>query len=173
MGKYVPKAMLGPLRLFAKARNEALRAGFTDNGGAIHSVERILDILAQRLCYPHVSHANTLKKLLTTECSVGAYAARERGEPVFIEHVMPQRAYAQRVIELIDSGATDDEVIDFIKRTYRLVLLSAGETSAINQANRSSLSDDRIADAGIELMRHPVEVSADDVEAFVADTTEA
>lgn len=148
-----------PLRQFAKARNEALRAGFTDNGGAIHSVERILDILALRLCYPHVSHSNSLKKKhLTTECSVEAYAARERGERVFIEHVMPQRAYARQVISLIDSGVADQDILDFVRQTYRLVLLSANETEAINKANRSSISEDRIADAGIKLMPRRVTV---------------
>lgn len=173
MSKYVPKAMLRPLRLFAKARNEALKAGFTDNGGAIHSVERILDILAQRLCYPHVSHANTLKGLMTTECSVEAHAARERGEPVFIEHVMPQRAYAQKVIELIDTGVTDDEILRFIRRTYRLVLLSAEETRTINLANRSLLSDDRIADHGIKLMPQPVTVAVGAKSSPEADIVEA
>ncbi len=161
MTKYKPETMLLPRRQFANARNEALKAGFTDNGGAIHSVERILDILALRLCYPHVSHSNSLKKHLTTECSEEAYAARQQGEGVFIEHVMPQRAYARQIIGLIDSGATDQDILDFVKRTYRLVLLSADETRVINKANRSDISKDRIADAGIKLMpgRVTVEVA--------------
>jgi hypothetical protein len=158
MSKYEPQLLLGPLRHFAKARNEALKAGFTDNGGAIHSVERILDILGLRLCYPHVSHSSTLKSLITTECSVKAHEARLRGDTVYIEHVMPLRAYARQIIGLIEAGATDDELRDHIKRSYRLVLLSAEETKAINKANRSRLSSDRIADAGIALMpTHGVE----------------
>ena len=48
-----------------------------------------------------------------------------------------------------------------VKRTYRLVLLSADETRVINKANRSDISKDRIADAGIKLMpgRVTVEVA--------------
>ena len=44
--KYNVENLLAALRLFIKARNKAIKSGFTDNGGAIHSVERILDILA-------------------------------------------------------------------------------------------------------------------------------
>jgi hypothetical protein len=75
--KYTPENLLPALRLFIKARNKALNAGFTDNGGAIHSVELILDILCQRVCYPGI---NNLKKNKNAEISVAAHEARECGE---------------------------------------------------------------------------------------------
>lgn len=59
--KYTEENLLPALKLFIRARNEALTLGFTDNGGAIHSVERILDILSQRIKYPNLSHTNQLK----------------------------------------------------------------------------------------------------------------
>jgi hypothetical protein len=39
--KYNTENLLPALRLFIEARNKSLEGGFTDNGGAIHSVERL------------------------------------------------------------------------------------------------------------------------------------
>ena len=151
MGKYHAENLLPALRLFIEARNKAIEIGFTDNGGAIHSVERIVDILSMRLCYPHLSHINNLKSDANAEISVEAHKAREDGEPVLIEHVLPQRAYAREIIHMVGDGGTDDDVIDFIKANYRLVLLTREETAKINRLNRSKMTADRIADAGIAL----------------------
>jgi hypothetical protein len=38
-----------------------ISAGFTDNGEAIHSAERIMNILALALNYPELTHLNNLK----------------------------------------------------------------------------------------------------------------
>ena len=150
--KYHTTNLSPALRIFIGARNEAIKAGFTDNGGAIHSVERILDILSLRLVYPDLRHINNLKSDANAEISEEAHKARTRGEPVFIEHVLPQRAYARKVIELVAAGRSDDELINFITRNYRLVILSKDETSRINRINRSRIASDRIADAGIKLL---------------------
>jgi hypothetical protein len=150
-GKYTPGTLLPALRLFIKARNEAIAAGFTDNGGAIHSVERILDILCQRVKYPGLRHINNLKADPNAECSVGAYEARRRGEKILIEHVMPQREFAKEVIKIVGDGATDDQILAFIRRQYRLVLLTQDETTALNRLNRSRITPDRLADAGIQI----------------------
>ena len=151
MGKYNEKNLIPALRLFVEARNKALESGFTDNGGAIHSVERIVDILSLSLCYPHLSHINNLKKSSSAEISLEAQKARQRGDPILIEHVMPQRAYAREIIKVIEAGGSDDDLIAFIKKNYRLVLLTKEETTIINKLNRSKITDDRIADAGIVL----------------------
>jgi len=151
-GKYTPESLLPALRLFARARNEAVAAGFTDNGGAIHSVERILDILGLRLCYPHLHHINSIKRDPAAEISEAAEAARRAGQKVDIEHVMPQRAFAQAVIAEIDRGATDAEIVAFVRRSYRLVILAPEETALLNRLNRSRLTPDRIAEAGIRLL---------------------
>ncbi len=157
MRKYNTDNLLPALRLFIHARNKALEGGFTDNGGAIHSVERILDILSIHVCYPHLSHVNNLKTDTTTEISIAAYSARKRGEPLLIEHVLPQRAYARQVIKLVGGGASDDEVLRHIKENYRLVLLTKDETKKINRLNRSQITEDRIADAGILLHNHDLD----------------
>ena len=154
-GKYNPAMLLPALRLFIDARNSAIATGFTDNGGAIHSVERILDILCQRVKYPYLRHTNSLKKDLRAECSVEAHHARERGEKVLVEHVMPQRAFAQEVIRLVTSNITDEGIISFIQENYRLVLLTPQETTALNRVNRSRITPDRLTEAGI-LIFHPL-----------------
>lgn len=116
-------------------------------------MERILDILGQRLCYPRLSHINQLKTAEDAEASVSAEAARRRGEKVNIEHVAPLRALAKEVIARIDRGASDDELLAFIRATYRLVLLTPEETTMVNRLNRCRLTEDRIAEAGIRLAR--------------------
>lgn len=151
MSKYTVDKLLSALRLFSEARNKALEAGFTDNGGAIHSAERIVDILGLRLCYPHLSHINNLKSDPAAEISKKAYAARERGEKLMIEHVMPRRAFARKVLGLIDDRMENTEIIAYVKNHYRLVVLTAEETVLINRQNRSEMTEDRIEDAGIEL----------------------
>ncbi|MGN6480400.1 hypothetical protein, partial [Luteibacter sp.] len=134
-GKYSAATLLPPLRLFIEARNKAIAAGFTDNGGAIHSVERILDLLGQRVKYPGLGHINNLKKYEHAECSHEAHLARKRGEKVLIEYVMPQRDFARAVIEVVNGGATDEQVVAFIAERYRLVLLTQEETTALNRLN--------------------------------------
>jgi hypothetical protein len=143
--KYRTDNLMPVLRIFVKARNAAVAVGFTDNGGAIHSVERILNILGMRIRYPHLTHSNSLKTDQRAEISVAAHEARLRGEAINIEHVLPQRAFALLVIGMVTNGATDEAILQFIKDNYRLVLLSKVETATLNRANRSRISPDRLA----------------------------
>ena len=133
--------------------------GFTDNGGAIHSVERIAGILCLAICFPEISHLNKVKELPDIEISVAAQASRMRGDlnDVQIEHVMPQRAYAIALCEKIEKGETEQQLIDFIKSTFRLVLLTKKERRAIDKINRSRMTPDRVAEAGIALYKAPIE----------------
>jgi hypothetical protein len=156
--KYTETNLLPALRLFIKARHEARALGFTDNGGAIHSVERILDILSQRIKYPGLSHTHHLKKDMLAERSIGAHEALLRGEKVFIEHVKPQRAFALSVIDIVDDGATDTEIVEYIRSNYQLVLLNGEETRILNLHNRTRISTDRLAEAGITLYEDKTEI---------------
>jgi|SRR5208283_1255137 len=148
--KYRPDTLLPVLRSFVDARNKALDMGFTDNGGAIHSAERILDILAMRICYPHWTHSMQFKSDPHMEISVAAHAARQRGEPVYIDHVQPRRAFTQHVCKMVADGASDADLIKYIKKNHRLVLLTEEETEALNRANRSRMDEKRLT--GIEMM---------------------
>lgn len=50
---------------------------------------------------------------------------------------------------MVNKGNTDEEIISFIKKRYRLVLLTKQEARDLNKLNRSNITDDRIVDAGI------------------------
>ena len=151
------KPLMDGLRIFAKARNDAVKIGLRDNLGAIHSIERIIDILGHNLNYPHLSHNNKTKDDPRAEISVEAEKVRQAGKraDLMIEHVMPQRAFAKAVIAKIDSEATDDEIVTYVRDSYRLVLLTPAETEHVNKVNRSRLTPDRIKEAEITLVGSP------------------
>lgn len=151
--KYTVPMMFKALRVFARARNEALEEGFTDNGGAIHSVERIADLLGIMINYPQLSHLNSLKQDPDAEITEAAHHARQLGEPIKIEHVAPKRAFAVSLIELIDQGKTDIELERYICERFRLVLTTEEEARQINKINRSKMTPDRISEAGLSLFR--------------------
>jgi hypothetical protein len=138
-------------RQAAALRNKMIAAGFTDNGGAIHSCERILDILGQRIKYPGLGHINNLRKFNRAVFSVGALAAYKKGGRVLIEHVSPIRNFTRRAIDLITEGCTDDELIAFVKHKYQLVLLTPVEARQLNKMNRSRMVVNRLKKAGIKL----------------------
>lgn len=151
-GKYTAENMLPALRHFIDARANALSNGIiTDNGGAIHSIERILDILSVRVCYPHISHSNNLKTCPDAHCSVLAHQARLEGGKVEIEHLLPKRSYAKVVCDMVANGATDAELITYIKINFRLVLLTPDERRSLDRVNRSKIVANRLQEAGIKM----------------------
>jgi hypothetical protein len=129
-----------------------LGAGFTDNGGAIHSAERILNILGPCLCYPQLSHINNLRDLPNAPFSEEALKAYKQGKRVLIEHVSPHRELTRLAISKIDAGATDAEFIDFVCEHYQLALLTEEETARLNKINRSRIDPSRLMSAGIRLV---------------------
>jgi len=149
--KYQPKLLIAMFRIAAELRNRMREAGFTDNGGAIHSAERILNILGMRLVYPELNHINNLKLHKKAEFTDEAWKLYKRGDKVFIEHVAPVRHFTQMAIDKIGTGATDAQFKAFVRRHYRLALLSPAETVHLNSQNRSKVSRDRLSKAGIQL----------------------
>ncbi len=128
-----------------------LGIGFTDNGGAIHSAERIINIFAQRLLYPSLSHLNKLSKDPKAKFSVEARKAFNAGEKVLIEHVTPLRAFTRLAISKIEAGMTDDEFEAFVRNKFEFALLTREEAALLNKQNRTKLDPDRLAKAGIVL----------------------
>ncbi|MEE9434005.1 MAG: hypothetical protein V3V15_07170 [Sphingorhabdus sp.] len=106
-------------------------------------------ILSNTVRYPTLSHPNSAKISDAVEITVAAHKEREAGNigNVHIEHVMPHRAYTRSLCNLIEAGATDHELIDQIKATYRLVALTKEERAALDAKNRSKMTPDRIAEA--------------------------
>jgi hypothetical protein len=148
--KYRPDNLIPMFRLAAKLCKEMRAAGFTDNGGAIHSAQRILNILGQCLVYPGLSHINNLRKYDKAEFSVAAKAANARGETVKIEHVSPERDFTRTAINKIDE-LDDKGFARFVKKHFRLVLLTPDETAKLNRENRSKMDAKRLA--GIKMVR--------------------
>ncbi len=149
-GKYDPDLLIKMFRKAAALRNEMLGAGFTDNGGAIHSAERILNILGQRVNYPGLSHCNALKLYKKAEFSDAAWKLHRSKKAVLIEHVAPTRHLTQIAIEKIQT-ASDAQFKRFVKRYYKIVLLSPDETLHLNSRNRSKVCSNRLAEAGINV----------------------
>ena len=80
--KYTIENLLPSLKLFVSARREVLNPGFTDNGGAIHSVERIVDILSVNIVYPNLTHLNNYKKDPNAIRSTGAVEVIRLGKKI-------------------------------------------------------------------------------------------
>jgi hypothetical protein len=150
--KYHPGNLIPMFRLAAKLCKRMRKGGFTDNGGAIHSAERVLNILGQCLVYPELSHINNLRKSDKAEFSVAARAAFARGDKVLIEHVSPVRDLTRRAIDKIDE-LDDDGFAKYVKKHFRLVLLTPEETARLNRQNRSKISSKRLA--GIKMAKRP------------------
>lgn len=153
VGKYEPAKLIAMFRLAAMLRKQMLESGFTDNGGAIHSAERILNILGLRLCYPGLSHINNLRDHPNAEFSTKARVAHKKGEKVLIEHVTPHRALTRLAIEKIEAGSNDAAFSDFVKSYFQLVLLTPEETLHLNKLNRSKIDPDRLKNAGLKMVK--------------------
>ena len=149
--KYTPENLISMFRIAAKCRNEMRAAGFPDNGGAIHSAKRILDILGQRLNYPGLSHRNNLRHYDRAKFSKAALDAHQKGGRVFVEHVSPHTDFTRRAIDQLDNGATDADLLDYVKQNYQLVLLTGEERKGLDKGNRSRMTAKRLTDAGIEV----------------------
>ena len=149
--KYTPAKLIPMFRKAARLRNEMIDAGFTDNGGAIHSAERILDILGQRIVYPGLSQLNKLRDYPSAEFSTGAREAVRNGERILIEHVAPTRDFTRHAIAFINNRATDRQLTKFVRKNYRLVLLNERETKRLNAINRTKMSKERLGEAGIKM----------------------
>lgn len=159
--KYNPENLISMFRLAAELRKKMVQAGFTDNGGAIHSAERILNLLGLRVCFPGLSHINNLRKHPNAPFSKAAKLAYQAGAKVLIEHVNPHRALTRLAIEKIESGADDEAFVDFVREHYQLALLTEDETNRLNKKNRTRMEQDRLGSVGITLAHPGVQKSND------------
>jgi hypothetical protein len=121
--KYRPAKLIAMFRLAARLRNEMLAADFTDNGGAIYSAERIMNILGLALRYPGLMHVNNLRAWPDAQFSQEARIAHAKQEKVLL---------TRRAIELVTAGASDEELAAFVQQRFCLVLLTAAETLRLN-----------------------------------------
>ena len=147
-GKRIPKHnavnLISALRIASEARLKIRAVGVDDNGGAIHSVERILDILGQRIKYPGLSHINKLKNYAKAEMSVAAFDQIALGGKVEIEHVAQKRALSISMLGFLESPRSDSEISSFVETYYRLVLLTPTERKNLDRINRTKLDSNRL-----------------------------
>jgi hypothetical protein len=68
-----------------------------------------------------------------------------------IEHVAPLRTLTVMAIEKIQSGASDEEFAEFVKSSFKIVLLTPEEASRLNKLNRTKIDPDPLGKAGIQL----------------------
>ena len=78
------------------------------------------------------------------------------GGKVLIEHVSPLRAFTRKAICLLGEKPEDTlivrkRLVKFIKKHYRLVLLTPEETSRLNRENRSNMDSQRLEKSGIQV----------------------
>jgi len=153
--KIPTETFIDMFRMAARHHGEMMEAKYNENMGAIHSAERILNILGQRLVYPALSHGNNLRRCDWADRSIGAQAAISNGSAVKIEHVSPIRDFTRQAISLIKNGASDDDLKAYVKEHYQLVLLTPDEALRLNKINRSKMTPNRLADADIKLAPRP------------------
>ena len=141
----------------AEFRDEMIKNGFTDNGGAIHSAERIINLLGTSLKYPGLTHGNNYKNYPGAEFSEEALKKHKQKERVFIEHVSPLRDFTREAINTInkakdENGNIEDSLKNFINENYRLVLLTEDETTKLNKENRIKMDVNRLK--GINIIKN-------------------
>jgi hypothetical protein len=54
---------------------------------------------------------------------------------------------------MVEQGATDADVVDYIKDNFRLVLFTPEERRLLDRVNRSRIVEDSLKGAGIELYK--------------------
>ncbi|OBV11376.1 hypothetical protein [Erythrobacter dokdonensis] len=155
-----PENMMGAFRLFWQARNEVLTQGLiTDNWGGIYSCTRIADIMAAWAKYPDIQLLS-YKMHPDAEISAAAYEWRENGyasgmprneimKNLRLEHVLPQREMTLHIGAMVDDGKNDEQIFDWIRTHYRVVVLTVQETLELNRRNRSRICPNRMD--GIEM----------------------
>lgn len=152
--KLTDEVMLAALRPLAEGRNRANALGLTDNHGAIHAVERVLDILRVHLADYGVSRSDQLKHA-NIKGTAEAFEARARGQRVEVEHVYPRREVAQEVCAMVMRGDTDRKLRNYIIKTSQVVLLTPEQRAMVDAVpgNRSRYMPARLKCVGLKVSR--------------------
>ena len=139
------ETLIKALRSFQEWRKSVLDMRVNDNAGAIHSAERIAELLSLKIAYPKLSHINNLRDKEFAWFSKKAKIAYERKETVQIEHVFPKRAYTVELLSIISKGTTNEEIAKWIRENFKLALLTPDERSQLDKENRTKHSHNRLA----------------------------
>ena len=150
------KILIDALRSFDKWRLRVVSKGLSDNVGAIHSGERIAEMLSLKIAYPGLTHINNLRHKEFAWFSKKAEAAHKKEGAVEIEHVYPKRAYTIALLRKLSKTEDTVKIEQWIKKNFKLVLLTPSERANLDKVNRTKKRV--IADfesAGITLCDEP------------------
>ncbi len=121
--------------------------GLNDNVGAIHSAERIAELLSLKIAYPGLTHINKLRHYKFAWFSKNAKTAFDKDQKakIEIEHIFPKRVYTQELLCKIDEEATSTNITKWINENFKLALLTPDERTTLDKENRTRNSHDRLA----------------------------
>ena len=70
-----------------------------------------------------------------------------------VEHVAPRRMFTVEVAKVVEAKGVD-AALRYMRRTYRLAILTRDETTTLNRRNRCFIERERLA--GIKMEPRPV-----------------
>lgn len=120
--------------------------GLNDNVGTIHSAERIAELLSLKVAYPGLTHINKLRDYDGAVFSKKAKAVHKKKGKVEIEHVFPKRAYTIALLKKLSQIEDKIKIEKWIKKNFKLVLLTPLERANLDKVNRTKMRPDRLND---------------------------
>jgi hypothetical protein len=150
--KLTREILISRTRILVKAYIEMIADGAGDTF-AIEGLNRIVNRLGWDVNYPGLTNDSVsyYRKYAAAEFSAAAWAAHQRGagkDELRTEHVEPQSEFTRKVADLVTNGASDDDLIKFMRK-FRMVVLTMDEVKRLDKINRSRMTPDRLAEAGI------------------------
>ena len=124
--------LLTALRDCIELRKTMNTHGLSDEKGALSSVSCLLDFLSCRRKYG-LTRVIDLKKSSTAERTIGVTLSLQLGHAIRVEHIYTQRQWALWFIEKVDDGLNDRELLSFIDRHYRLILVTLVQYRALRK----------------------------------------
>ena len=124
--------LLAALRDCIHLRKSMNAHGLSDEHGALSSVSCLLDFLSCRRKYG-LTKVTDLKKSATAERTIGVTLSLQHGHAIRVEHIYSHREWALWFIDKVDSGLNDFELLSFIDRHYRLVLVTLVQSRALRK----------------------------------------
>ena len=140
------KTFIEALRSFEFWRQRVHLDGVNDNAGAIHSGERMAELLSLKIVYPGLTHIDLLRFHEYAWFSKSAKTAfnNDHRANIEIEHVFPKRVYTVELLSLISKGATSEEITAWIADNFKLALLTPDERLEVDKLDRTVNRLDRL-----------------------------
>ena len=131
--------------------------GLNDNLGAIHSAERMAELLSLKIAYPGLTHLNKLRYCKFAWFSKDAKNIfdQDKKAKIEIEHIFPKRIYTKELLCKIDEEAENKDITKWIIENFKLALLTPKERAELDKVNRTRMCPDRLKAANIDMCDEP------------------